>query len=207
MKNKCFYHCRWLLVLLVCQLTHVAIPEVTTTSVESPVRILVVYYSRTGHTERMASGVVQGAESVPNVVTMLKKVTEVTIEDLNAADGIILGCPTYFANMPGDMKTLMDDWNWKMKVDFTDKVGGAFATAGGQVGGQGHVVTSLLLFMLNNRMVVAGPLYQNEQTGSIWGEPGAAAITGPLDPGVSTQELDGARKLGRRIALLAAKMK
>ena len=171
------------------------------------VRILVAYHSRTGNTEQMARGVVEGTKHVPGVVTTLKDVSEVSKEDLDAADGIILGCPTYFANLPGQMKTVIDDWNWKMKVDFTDKVGGAFATAGGQVGGQEHVVVSLLLFMLNNRMMVAGPLYRNENTGSIWAEPGAAAITGPLDPGVSEPELDGARRLGERVARLAAKIK
>jgi 6-phosphogluconolactonase len=171
------------------------------------VRVLVAYYSRTGNTEQMARGVVEGANHVPGVLATLKKVSEVSKEDLDAADGIILGCPTYFANIPGEMKTVIDDWNWKMKVDFTDKVGGAFATAGGQVGGQGHVVVSLLLFMLHNRMVVVGPLYRNEKTGSIWAESGAAAITGPLDPGVGDAELDGARRLGERVARLAAKMK
>jgi len=171
------------------------------------VRILVAYHSRTGNTEQMARGVVEGTKRVPGVVTTLKKVSEVSKEDLDAADGIILGCPTYFANIPGEMKTVIDDWNWKMNVDFTDKVGGAFATSGGQVGGQGHVVVSLLLFMLNNRMVVAGPLYRNERTGSIWAESGAAAITGPLDPGVGERELDGARRLGERVASLATRMK
>jgi 6-phosphogluconolactonase len=170
-------------------------------------RILVAYYSGTGNTEQMARGVVEGTKHVPGVVTTLKKVSEVSKEDLNAADGIILGCPTYFANIPGEMKTIIDDWNWKMKVDFTDKVGGAFATAGGQVGGQEHVVVSLLLFMLHNRMVVAGPLYRNEKTGSIWAESGAAALTGPLDPGVGEGELDGARRLGERVARLATKTK
>ena len=155
----------------------------------------------------MARGVVEGTKRVPAVYTVLRKVSEVSKEDLNAADGIILGCPTYFANIPGGMKTIIDDWNWKMKVDFTDKVGGAFATAGGQTGGQGHVVVSLLMFMLHNRMVVAGPLYQNEKTGSIWAESGAVAITEPLDPGVDEGELDGARRLGERVARLAAKMK
>ncbi len=176
-------------------------------SAEPPVYILVAYYSATGNTRQMAQGVAEGAKSVPSVVTTLKKVMDVSKADLEAADGIVLGCPTYFANIPGQMKTTIDDWNWKMKVDFTDKVGGAFATAGGQVGGQGHVVVSLLLFMLNNRMMVAGPLYQNEKTGSIWAEPGAAAITGPLDPGVSQEELEGAQRLGKRIAHLATKMK
>ena len=61
--------------------------------------------------------------------------------------------------------------------------------------------------MLNNRMIVAGPLYKNEKTGSIWGEPGAAAVTGPLDPGISEQEQDAARNLGHRIAALAKKSK
>lgn len=171
------------------------------------VHILVAYHSRTGNTEQMARAAVEGARRVPGVAATLKKVGEVSKDDLDAADGIILGCPTYFANIPGEMKTIIDDWNWKMNVDFTDKVGGAFATAGGQVGGQEHVVVSLLLFMLNNRMVVAGPLYQNEKTGSIWAEPGAAAVTGPLDPGVGEGELDGARRLGERVARLATKMK
>jgi NAD(P)H dehydrogenase (quinone) len=170
-------------------------------------RILVAYYSLTGNTEQMAGGVAEGIRRVPGVTAVVKKVDEVTKRDLEAADGIILGSPTYYANIPGKMKVAIDDWSWKMKVDFTDKIGGAFSTGGGQVGGKEHVVTSLLLFMLSNRMVVAGPLYENEKTGSVWGEPGSAAMTGPLDPGVSDQELDSARRLGVRIAGLVKKLK
>ena len=133
----------------------------------------------------------------------MRRIEDVSKPDLEAADGLVLGSPTYFANIPGEMKTLLDNWNWKWKVDFTDKVGGAFATAGGQLGGQEHVVVSLLLFMLNNRMVIAGPLYRNDRTGSIWGEAGAAAITGPLDPGIGEGELEGARRLGERVAQTA----
>ena len=103
---------------------------------------------------------------------MLFRSDEVTKEELQAADGLILGSPAYFANIAGAMKAVIDEWNWKMKVDFTDKVGGAFATGGGQTGGKEHVVVSLLLFMINNRMVVAGPLYQNEAGTDIWGEIG-----------------------------------
>jgi len=36
---------------------------------------------------------------------------------------------------------------------------------------------------------------------------GAAAMTGPLDPGVDEKELDAARRLGERVARLAKKMK
>ncbi len=170
-------------------------------------QVLVAYYSLTGNTEKMARGVVEGIRRVPGVTAVLKKVDEATKQDLEAADGIILGSPTYYANIPGKMKVAIDDWSWKMKVDFTDKIGGAFSTGGGQVGGKEHVVTSLLMFMLSNRMIVAGPLYRNEKTGSVWGEPGSAAMTGPLDPGVSEAELDSARRLGERIARLVKKLR
>jgi NAD(P)H dehydrogenase (quinone) len=173
----------------------------------APPRVLVAYYSLTGNTEKMAHGVAEGMQRVPGVTAIVKQVGEVTKQNLEAADGIILGCPTYYANIPGKMKVVIDDWSWKMKVDFTDKVGGAFSTGGGQVGGKEHVVESLLLFMLSNRMIVAGALYRNEKTGSVWGEPGASAMTGPLDPGVSEQEIDSARRLGERIACLVKKLK
>jgi NAD(P)H dehydrogenase (quinone) len=170
-------------------------------------RILVAYYSLTGNTEQMARGVAEGIGRVPGVTAVVKQAGKVSKQDLEAADGVVLGCPTYYANIPGKMKVIIDDWSWKMKVDFTDKIGGAFSTGGGQVGGKEHVVTSLLLFMLSNRMIVAGPLYRNEKTGSVWGEPGSSAMTGPLDPGVSEQELDSARRLGERIAGLVKKLK
>ena len=68
------------------------------------------------------------------------------------------------------------------------------------------MVTSLLLFMLNNRMVVAGPLYEDPEGEDKWAEIGASAATGPTDPGVAGAELDGARRVGQRIAELARKM-
>lgn len=172
-----------------------------------PVRVLIAYYSRTGNTQQFAEAVAEGVKRVPGAIAVLKKVEEASKADLEAADAIVLGCPTYFANIPGRMKVVIDDWNWKLKVDFTDKVGGAFSTGAGQVGGKEHVVTSLLLFLMNNRMVVAGPLYQDEEGEDIWAESGAAAMTGPLDPGVSKKELDGAHRLGRRMAQLANKLR
>ena len=174
---------------------------------KSSVRVLVAYHSQSGNTERMAREVTAGARQAQGVRVTLKQVSQVTEEDLIAADGIILGAPTYYANIPGAMKAIIDDWAWKMKVDFTDKVGGAFATGGGKTGGKEHVVISLLLYMVNNRMLVAGPLYQGAQSDDIWAELGATAATGPVDPGLSAAELDGARRLGLRIASLAVRLK
>lgn len=171
------------------------------------VRVLVAYHSRRGNTEAMAAAVAEGVRRVPGVSVTVKRVRDATQEDLQTADGLVLGSPTYFADIAGEMKVVIDDWNWKWKVDFTDKVGGAFATGGGQTGGKEHTVISLLLFMLNNRMIVAGPLYQDAEGEDIWGEIGATAMTGPLDPGVGDGELDAARRLGERVARVAKRVK
>ncbi len=173
---------------------------------KQPVRVLIAYYSRTGNTKQVAEGVAVGVKRIAGAVAIVKSVEDVSKRDLEAADAIVLGCPTYFSNIPGKMKVAIDDWNWKMKVDMTDKVGGAFSTGSGQVGGKEHVVISLLLFMINNRMVVAGPLYQDAEGDDKWAESGASAMTGPLDPGVDKKELDGAYRLGERMARLAKKL-
>jgi len=188
-------------------------PEARASQADVPppraVRVLVVYYSYSKYknTERFARSVAEGAGQVPGAVAVIRRVEEATKEDLQSADALALGCPTYFGNVPGKMKVVIDDWNWKWKVDFTDKVGGAFSTGSGQVGGKEFVIVSLLMFMLNNRMIVAGPLYQDAEKGSIWAEAGAAAMTGPLDLGVGEHELDAARRLGRRLARLARKLR
>lgn len=181
--------------------------ESVETSESQEVRVLVAYYSLHGNTERFAQSVAEGARQVADTAVTIKKVEDVSKEDLQAADAIALGSATYFANVPGKMKAVIDDWNWKWKVDFTDKVGGAFSTGSGQTGGKEFVVISLLLFMINNRMVVAGPLYQDAEGEDIWAEAGASAMTGPLDPGVSEKELDAACRLGHRLATLAKKLR
>jgi NAD(P)H dehydrogenase (quinone) len=171
-----------------------------------PVRVLVAYYSLTGNTEKLAHSVAEGVGRVPGAVPEVKRVEDVTKEDLEAADGIVLGSATYYGNIAGKMKSVIDDWSWKLKVDFTDKVGGAFATGGGLTGGKEHTVTSLLLFLINNRMVVAGPLYEGRPGSTGWAEIGASAATGPSDPGLSEIELDGARRVGERVAGLAQRL-
>jgi NAD(P)H dehydrogenase (quinone) len=145
----------------------------------SQAQVLIVYYSQHGNTQQMAEAVAEGAGRVEGVAARTVRVEDCTKEDLEAADGLVLGCPTYFANIPGTMKLAMDDWNWKWQVDFTNKVGGAFTTGGGQTGGKEFTAVSLLLFMLSNRMIVAGPLYEAIERGTEWGELGSSAMTGP----------------------------
>ncbi|NOZ61070.1 MAG: T9SS type A sorting domain-containing protein [Calditrichaeota bacterium] len=169
------------------------------------VNVLIAYYSFTGNTEQMASGVEEGALKVQDVAVTKKKVTKVTASDLQNADGIILGSPTYFANIAGPMKTFVDNWAFKFGVYFGDKVGGAFSTGDMRTGGKEFVVISLLLAMMNNGMIVVGPVYQ--VGGVNFGGFGASAMTGAPDQGISDSELDDARKLGQRVATIARRLK
>lgn len=162
-------------------------------------RVLIVYFSATGNTEKMARAVAEGAGKVEGAETLLKTVAEVTRADVESADGLIIGSPVYYANMAAPVKQFIDDW-YAQNLNLFDKVGGAFATGGGLTAGREATINSLLLAMLNNGMIVAGPLYES------WGTFGASAVTDEPDPGVSEYELNDARRLGERVARLALKL-
>jgi NAD(P)H dehydrogenase (quinone) len=70
--------------------------------------LLIIYYSNTGKTEKMASHIARGAETA-GVKAILKKVEDCTINDLAQADGIAVGSPTYYSNIAWQIKRLMDD--------------------------------------------------------------------------------------------------
>ena len=167
------------------------------------VKVLIVYYSGTGNTEKMAMAVAEGAKKDSEGVVATKKVNEVTKEDLLDADGMILGSPTYYANMAGPMKTFIDDWAFKYSIYLRDKIGGAFATGGGITGGKEHVVSSLLLAMLNNGMIIVGPVYDEGKYGAF----GASALTGDRKKEISEDEFGDARLLGERVAAVAKQFK
>jgi NAD(P)H dehydrogenase (quinone) len=162
------------------------------------IKVLVVYYSLTGNTEKMAKAVSQGAEKVPGTTVLTKTVSDVTAADLKSADAIVLGSPAYYGDMAGPMKAFIDDWYLKHAVSLVDKVGGAFSTGKGETGGKEHVVYSLIIAMMNAGMVVAGPI--EDSFG--YGTPGVSA----LDP-VNEAALKEARALGERVAGVARRIK
>ncbi len=90
-------------------------------------KILVLYYSRTGNTEKMAKAVVEGAKSVGTVEVELSY--HVDAEDLSKFDAILVGTPTYNHEIPIDMERLFEDAAAK-GINLKDKVGGAFGSYG-----------------------------------------------------------------------------
>lgn len=71
-------------------------------------RILIVYHSQTGKTEKMAQSVYEGAKSIEGVAVVLKKAAEATLKDLLHADGLAVGTPENFGYMSGMLKDFFD---------------------------------------------------------------------------------------------------
>ena len=73
-----------------------------------PKTLLIIYYSNTGKTEKMASQIARGAEKA-GVNAILKKVEDCTLNDLAEADGIAVGSPTYYSNVAWSIKKFLDE--------------------------------------------------------------------------------------------------
>lgn len=71
-------------------------------------KILIVYHSQTGNTEKMALAVAEGAGSIEDTQVILRKAAEATVQDLFDADGIAIGTPENFGYMSGMVKDFFD---------------------------------------------------------------------------------------------------
>ncbi|MCK5915242.1 MAG: flavodoxin domain-containing protein [Deltaproteobacteria bacterium] len=88
-------------------------------------KVLIVYFSRTGSTEKMANYIAEGVRFAGAEVE-LKKVSKVKSEDdLNGYDGYIFGCPTYHREMTQNFKTFFFQAE---KADLAGKAAGAFGS-------------------------------------------------------------------------------
>ncbi len=71
------------------------------------VRILVLYYSRTGNTASMAQAVAEGA-SKEGAEVVLKRADYANVIDVSIADAVAFGSPCHFAYMAGTLKEFFD---------------------------------------------------------------------------------------------------
>jgi NAD(P)H dehydrogenase (quinone) len=165
------------------------------------VRVLVAYYSMTGNTEKMARGVVEGARNVPGTTVVLKRVEQVTADDLFDADAVVVGSPVYWSNMAGPVKTFFDNWQLKFGVfpefKMRNKVGAAFATGGQVAAGKEVAMLTILAAMLGNQMIVVGG----------GGAFGASATTEGDSPGIDDREVASAKALGQHVAEVTQMLK
>ncbi|MFO7899532.1 MAG: flavodoxin domain-containing protein, partial [Planctomycetota bacterium] len=154
-------------------------------------KVLVMYASATGNTEKMAKLVAEGAESGGADVT-LKSVDDVDASELLDYDATIVGSPTYYGAPAAPIRKLFDE-SVKYHGQLEGKVGAAFSSSANIGGGNETTILSILGSMLIHGMVVRG-----NSKGDHYGP---VSINAP-DHRVEKQ----CRELGRRTAELADKM-
>ncbi|MGB9756533.1 MAG: flavodoxin family protein [Candidatus Bathyarchaeales archaeon] len=157
------------------------------------VKVLVVYDSKTGNTEKMAFAVAEGAKQIGNVEVVVKKVEQTSLDDLLNADGIIMGSPTYYGQMSAKLKVLIDE-SVKIHGKLEGKVGAAFTSSGGTATGAETTILSIIQAMLVHGMIVQGRANEKHY--------GAAAVGSP-----SQKDLEQCKTLGKRVASLVVKLK
>ena len=154
------------------------------------VKVLVVYDSGTGNTEKMALAVAEGAKQVKGARVVVLNVDKTKMQDLLDADAIIMGSPTYYGNMSGKLKSLIDQSN-EIHGKLRGKVGGAFTSSGGTACGAETTLLSILKAMLVHGMIIQGRTDDKHY--------GAAAVESP-----NKEETGFCAELGKRVATLAS---
>ena len=166
-------------------------------------RILVLYYSSYGHVRSLAQAEADGARSISGTHVDLRRVPETVPEhiqtkagfardetpqatpaDLEAYDGIIIGTPTLFGMMAGQMKSFLDQAGglWARNA-LVGKVAAVFASTGSQHGGHEATLLTTQIPLQHFGMLIAGMPYsfagQTTAEDIIGGAPyGAGTIAG-----------------------------
>ncbi len=93
--------------------------------------ILVVYYSGSGNTKKMADLVAEGAGADKKHTAKAVPVTELDMNEFAAASAYAFGSPDYFTYMAGQMKTLFDRALVSVVKKVKDKPFVSFVSHGG----------------------------------------------------------------------------
>ncbi|RMH05497.1 MAG: flavodoxin family protein [Aquificota bacterium] len=119
-------------------------------------RVLVLYDSLTGNTEKMAKLVAEGAKRVEGIEVRLKKVDEATKEDVLWADGLAVGSPTNMGVLSWKLKGFFDEELGDLWGKIDGKIACAFSSSGGWGGGNEIACLSILTVLMNFGFLVFG---------------------------------------------------
>ena len=192
--------------------------------------ILVLYYSRSGHTAQLARLIARGIEEVPGMHARVRQVppvapvTElaqppepedgapyVTRQDLLDCAGLALGSPTRFGNMAAPLKHFLDTTGaeWASGA-LVGKPAALFTSTSTMHGGQESTLLSMALPLLHHGMLIVGIPYTEPALSATLsgGTPyGASHVAGGKgDNPISEHERELTRALGRRLADIARRL-
>ncbi|MEW5813978.1 MAG: flavodoxin domain-containing protein [Spirochaetota bacterium] len=88
-------------------------------------KVLIVYHTFTGKTEKMARALAEGIRSVQGVEVILKKAADAGPEELASADAIAFGAPNTFGGMAGALREFFER-SWPVHAKTAGKPAVAF---------------------------------------------------------------------------------
>lgn len=177
--------------------------------------IAIVYHSGYGHTQRQAEAVLAGAAGVAGVVAKLYPVStldEAQWQELDAADAIIFGSPTYMGSAAAKFKEFMEtsSGRWYGRA-WADKVGAGFTCSASQNGDKLNTLIEFMIFAAQHGMLWVGLNIlpgNNSSKGSVddlnrLGTSSGAMAQANSDQGAEAMldsDLQTAAALGQRVA-------
>jgi len=186
--------------------------------------IAIVYHSGYGHTEVIAKAVVEGVERAGATATLLKieKADQdfaPFFETIKAADGLIMGAPTYMGGLSAPFKAFIDASSkpW-FKQEWKDKIAAGFTNSGNLNGDKAVSLIQLVTLAMQHAMIWVGPGLPRDPKFPV-GDPnqpnrvgswlGVMTQADQAAPEVTPPEGDKefGRILGERVAALAKKLK
>jgi len=173
-------------------------------------KVVVVYHSGYGHTERVADFVAQGAQAEKVVIDADGNVSEADWSKLNASDAVIFGSPTYMGMVSWQFKKFADatskQWfasSWK------NKVAGGFTISANPSGDKLSTLQYFMTLAMQQGMIWVGQSSLNDGTLNRLGSySGVMSQVGPTSPAadIPQGDLDTAKAYGARVAEIAAKL-
>src|SRR3984893_12054130 len=121
--------------------------------------VYVVYHSGFGHTRLQAEAVHRGAAAVPGTRAEIRTTDEASanLDELDQADAIIFGCPTYMGNMSADMKKFIEVAAKKwFTLAWKDKIAGAFTNSSSFSGDKLNTLIGLVINAMQHGMIYVG---------------------------------------------------
>ena len=152
---------------------------------------LVLYYSRSGNTKTMAKTIADAMDKA-GLPTQCKNVTDTKVDELVAADVIVVGSPTYYGRAAGPVATLFDE-SVSRHGKLDGKIGAAFSSSANIGGGNETTVCEII-----NMMLIHGMIVQGDPQGDHYGP---VSIGKPDD-----RVLSQCTRRGKRLAELAKKL-
>lgn len=195
--------------------------------------VAIIYYSSTGRTHQVAQAVEAGARAT-GATTRLRRVPELApeaaiasnpawkahleatqdvplagLDDLDWADGYVLGTPTRFGNVSAQLKQFIDTAGglW-YQGKLADKAAAAFTGAATLHGGQEATLLALATTFHHWGAILVPPGYTDASIYAAGGNPYGVSFQDTRDENPVPEEvLAAARHMGGRLTRVAAAVK